>query len=100
MWMPLLLLTQSTTIVEPPRVVIDLLPKPCAKTPGQSDEVVVCAQRAVEEPYRIGPTTEAPPALPEAKIGIGKATLAAEAQKGEVGGIPTNRAMITLKFKF
>ena len=99
MWLPLLLLSQSTANPQPPRIVIDLLPKPCAKPSEQSNDIVVCGRR--EEPYRIGPMAPVPPALPDAKIGISEdATLAAEAQQGEIGGIPTNRAMITLKIKF
>ena len=99
MWLPLLLLSQTTADPPPPRVVIDLLPKACTKPSEQGEDIVVCGRR--EEPYRIGPIAPAPPAIPDAKIGIGeKATLAAEAQQGEIGGIPTNRAMITLKIKF
>ena len=99
MWLPLLLLSQAVGQPPPPRLVIDLLPKACTKPSEANGEVVVCGRR--EEPYRIGPIGPAPPAIPEAKIGLGeKATLAAEAQQGELGGIPTNRAMVSLKIKF
>ena len=99
MWLPLLLLSQSTARPQQPRILIDLLPKPCTHPSEQAGEIVVCGRR--EEPYRIGPISPTPPALPEAKIGIGEdATLSAEARQGEIGGIPTNRAMLTLKVKF
>ena len=99
MWLPLLLLGQSTAGPQQPRIVIDLLPKPCAQSSEQRGEIVVCGRR--DEPYRIGPIGPTQPALPDARIGIGDdATLSAEAQQGEVGGFTTNRAMVTLKIKF
>lgn len=101
MWLPLLLLSQSTAAApEQPRTVIDLLPESCAESPDDSDEIVVCGRRAGDSPYRIRSGPPVPPALPEAKINIGGATLAAETEQGEVGGIPSNRAMIKLRIKF
>ena len=71
-----------------------------AATPGE-DEVVVCGRRDGQSPYRIGPQAPAPPALPDARFKIKDGVEAKlSAEQGEIGGIPTNRAMVTFKFKF
>jgi hypothetical protein len=66
-----------------------------------SDEIVVCGRKR-ENPYRLretfGPTQSR---LPSAKVELTKGvSLAAETEKGEVGGVPTNRAMVRVKIKF
>ena len=74
-------------------------PERCLRQAG--DEIVVCGRRDEPSPYRIGPQPPARPTLPNAELKISdgvEAKLGAE--QGEVGGIPTNRAMITLKIKF
>ena len=80
----------------------DLLRRPqrCGKR-ASSGEVVVCGRRE-ESPYRLGPQLPSPPpALPDAQFSISEGVNAgATAEHGEIGGIPTNRAMITLKIKF
>jgi len=48
MWLPLLLLSQSTASPQQPRILIDLLPKPCTHPSEQAGEIVVCGRR--EEP--------------------------------------------------
>lgn len=65
-----------------------------------SDEVVVCGRRA--EPYRLKriPERYEDSLLPKAEIGIGGAKLAVEGEQGNVGGIPSNRAMMRLKLPF
>ena len=73
----------------------------CRAATVREDEIVVCGRRDGHSPYRIGPQAPTPPALPDARFKISddvEAKLVAE--QGEVGGIPTNRAMITLKIKF
>lgn len=76
-------------------------PERCARPPENKEEVVVCGRRDGQSPYRIGPQPSAPPALPDAEFKISDNVKAgAKAEQGEVGGIPTNRAMVTLKIKF
>lgn len=79
----------------------DLLRRPerCLKQAGE--EIVVCGRRDEQSPYRIGPQQPTPPALPNAEFKISEGVEAKlEAERGEIGGIPTNRAMFTLKIKF
>lgn len=76
-------------------------PRRCHTQSSSGDEVVVCGRREGQSPYRIGPQPPAPPTLPNAEFKISdgiEAKLSGE--QGEIGGIPTNRAMISLKIKF
>jgi hypothetical protein len=78
-----------------------ILGEKCRTGTPREDVVVVCGRRDGQNPYRIGPQPSLPPALPDAEFRISenvKAKLGAE--QGDVGGIPTNRAMITLKLRF
>ena len=73
----------------------------CRTDVAKEGEVVVCGRRDQQSPYRIGPQRPAPPALPDAQFNISEGVKAGvTAEQGEIGGIPTNRAMITLKIKF
>ena len=75
-----------------------LRPERCVRQAGE--EIVVCGRRK-ESPYRIGPRPAEPPALPDAEFKISDRVAGKlGAEQGEIGGIPTNRAMITLKIKF
>ena len=77
------------------------LPDRCRAATVREDEVVVCGRRDQQSPYRIGPQAPPPPALPNAEFKISDSAEAKlSAEQGEIGGIPTNRAMITLKIKF
>jgi hypothetical protein len=73
----------------------------CDPRRAATDEVVVCGRRDSKSLYRVGPQSELPPAIPNAEFrlldGVG---LKLHAEEGEVGGIPTNRAMVSLKIKF
>jgi hypothetical protein len=66
-----------------------------------TDEVIVCGRRDSQSLYRVGPQPELPPAIPNAEFrlldGVG---LKVHAEEGEVGGVPTNRAMVSVKIKF
>ena len=66
-----------------------------------NDEIVVCGQRASEEPYRIGPQAGTPSALPQAEFSLSNGVrVKIGGERGAVGPIPTNRAAVTLKIRF
>ena len=80
---------------------IDLtIPQPCSA--GGADEVVVCANRNGENPYRLKQVS--PPrkkGLPSAQAQIAEGvTVSGETDAADVGGFPSNRAMVRLKVKF
>lgn len=77
------------------------LPERCRAATPREDEVIVCGRSDGQSPNRIGPQSPVPPALPDAKLSISDGVEAKlNAEQGEIGGILTNRAMITLKIKF
>lgn len=103
--MLLLVFVASAQAISPaPADTIDLTVAPrCEASQSTSGEVVVCARRRDERsPYRL-------PLLPskqgagvpkaEAKLGNG-ANFAAETEQADIGGFPSNRLMLRLKFKF
>jgi hypothetical protein len=73
----------------------------CDPRRAATDEVVVCGRRDSQSLYRVGPQAEQQPAIPNAEFklleGVG---LKLHADQGDVGGVPTNRAMVSLKIKF
>lgn len=77
-------------------------PDPCAR-PAAGD-IVVCGRRADPDRYRLRPLdgrySADAAALPKAETGIlgGRAALAAEVESATIGGVPSNRAMLRLKF--
>ena len=74
-------------------------PERCLKQAGE--EIIVCGRRNEQSPYRIGPQRPAPAALPDAEFSLGDGVkLRLNAEQGELGGIPTNRAMVTLNIRF
>jgi hypothetical protein len=78
-----------------------ILPERCRAATAREDEVVVCGSRDGHSPYRIGPQAPAPRMLPEAQFKISDGVgVKLSAEQGEIGGIPTNRAMISFKIKF
>ncbi|WP_395623327.1 hypothetical protein [Sphingomonas daechungensis] len=96
-----ILLTQVASAA--PREVIDLtIPQPCVAAPADG-EVVVCANRNGESPYRLrqprGKVAETD--LPKAEVQVANGVaIAGETEQADVGGFPSNRAMIKLKIKF
>ena|SRR5436190_2002220 len=99
----LLLVFVALQSAEPQSIADNLLPRSdrCVKQSTSGDEVVVCGRRNGQSPYRIGPQAPLPPVLPDAEFSLSngvKAKLGAE--QGAVGGIPTNRAMVSLKIRF
>jgi hypothetical protein len=99
MLLPIFLSLQA---IEPPAdLASKILPDRCRAASIREDEVVVCGRRDGQSPYRIGPLSPTPPALPDAEFNISEsAKVKLSAEQGEIGGIPTNRAMISLKIKF
>ena len=76
-------------------------PRPCL--PGEPDEVVVCARDP--ETFRLRPLAVPrgadDPALPKAETQIAPGVeITAEAEQGNIGNTPTNRAMVRLELKF
>jgi hypothetical protein len=99
----MLLLTFLSLQVAEPSIssTIKILPDRCRAASTREDEVVVCGRRGDQSPYRIGPQAPSPPTLPDATFKLSDGVEAKlSADQGEVGGIPTNRAMIRLKIKF
>jgi len=77
------------------------LTETCHTGTAKDSEVVVCGRPEEQSPYRIGPQPATPPMLPNAEFRLSDSVEAKlSAEQGEIGGIPTNRAMITLKIKF
>jgi hypothetical protein len=78
-----------------------LAAQPCG-VPDAAGDVVVCGRRG-DSPYRLKALPPAPdaPALPPAQVTLpGGGTVTAHGEKGSLGPIPTNRAMVTLKLPF
>jgi hypothetical protein len=80
---------------------IDLtVPQPCEPAKG-GEEVVVCANRNGESPYRLKQPArkERGPAKAQVQVANG-VTAGAETENVDVGGFPSNRFMLRLKMKF
>jgi hypothetical protein len=94
-----LILAQVVSATPPERADLTI-PQPCrAQSAG---EVVVCANRNGESPYRLKqPAEQAREGLPKAEKEIAEGvSVAGETEAADVGGFPSNRAMIRLKIKF
>lgn len=70
--------------------------------PAQGEEVVICGRTEEQSPYRLKPLPPRfeRPLLPKAETSAlgGRATV--EAEQADVGGTPSRRAMVRLKWKF
>jgi len=67
----------------------------------RTDEVVVCATD--QSRFRLGPPPRPDrdgPALPDAKVRVGRGSVSAETEAYGVGGHPSNRIMMRLKLPF
>lgn len=83
--------------------VIDLtLPPPCGSRETNDDEVVVCGTRTGQRsPYRLPPELSETDKRVKAETRIADGvTVAGETENADVGGRPSNRAMVRLKIKF
>lgn len=97
----LLAVAQAMSASPPERVDLTV-PQPCAARQQSTDEVVVCANRNGESPYRLKQvSTVEEPGIPKAEVGIAEGvSAAANTEAVDVGGFPSNRIMLGLKIKF
>jgi len=102
--MSLLLAALLQAISASPPERVDLtIPKPCAAQRSETDEVVVCANRNGESPYRLidVPEPVEGKTLPKAEVKVADGVaVGAETEKADVGGFNSNRMMVRLKVKF
>ncbi len=85
----------------PPQKIDLTIPEPCETQASTDDDVIVCGRRSESNRYRIPPPTPYQSGLPKAEVKLGNGTsLSADTEQVDVGGWPSNRAMIRLKFKF
>jgi len=103
----LALATEAAPAIEPPAVVTPPhnylhAADPCDGRAAAADEVVVCGAKDVDERYRLRTQDnrryQDPPLRAVMKLGGGTAALGAS--RAGVGGFPSNRIMVTLKFPF
>ncbi len=96
-----LALAQAVSASPPER--IDLtLPQPCRSKQADTGEIVVCANRNGESPYRLQqPEPSAGKTVPKAEVKVAEGVNAGvETEAADVGGFVSNRAMVRLKIKF
>jgi hypothetical protein len=102
--MSLLLAAMLQAVSASPPERVDLtIPQPCQPAKETDGEVVVCANRNGESPYRLRdvPAPAEGQTLPKAEVKVADGVgVAAEAEKVDVGGFNSNRAMVRLKVKF
>ncbi len=101
--LPLLFLLMSQAISPAPPERISLtVPAPCEAERSVNDEIVVCVRRPDGvSPYRINQSAGPQPQVPKAEVQLANGVSAsAETEQADVGGFPSNRVMVRLKFKF
>ena len=98
----LLLLAVAQAASSVPTGKIDLTIDQSCETNPSDDDVIVCGRRRDDQSrYRIPPTTKNEPDLPKAAWRLGEGVgLAAETERVDIGGRPSNRVMVRLKFPF
>lgn len=91
----------ATAATAPPHVFLHPLSDGCDSR-APADEVVVCGDKQADERYRLRPSDARnyaePPVRAQVKLGNGTAGVTNE--QADIGGWPSNRVMITLKFPF
>ena len=101
--MPLFLVAFAQIVSAAPPNRIDLtIPQPCTSQKSERDEIVVCANRGDgSNPYRLTRPPAPQKQLPKAELQLANgADVGAEIESVDVGGFPSNRAMLRLKIKF
>ena len=93
--------SEPPAVVAPPHVYLHAA-DPCDGRVVAADEVVVCGAKDADERYRLRAQDNSryqdPPLRAAMKLGGGTAALGAS--RAGVGGFPSNRIMVTLKFPF
>lgn len=85
----------------PPERIDLTIAQPCRPEAASSDEVVVCANRNGESPYRLREPRLRSEELPKAELSVAEGvSVAGETEQADVGGVPSNRVMLRLKVKF
>lgn len=85
----------------PPERIDLTIPQPCSPEAVSKDEVVVCANRNGESPYRLQEQSPPEKGMPKAELSVAEGvSVAGETEQADVGGMPSSRAMIRLKVKF
>ena len=101
--MSMLFAALAQAVSAAPAQPIDLtISPPCLSKTTESDEVIVCANRADGlGPYRIrqAPSAAAKNPKAEAQLADGL-SVAAQTESADIGGFPAKRAMLRLKLKF
>ena len=83
----------------PPERIDLTIPQPC-RSEASSDEVVVCANRNGESPYRLQQSSQKE-GIPKAEVSLAEGvSVAGETEQADIGGMPSNRVMLRLKVKF
>jgi hypothetical protein len=97
----LLLAVQAVGSAPSEQVVPPTAPR-CRARASPGDEIIVCAPRPDgRSPYRINQPAAADAGLPKAQMQIARGVRAsAETERADVGGFPSNRLVVRLKFKF
>jgi hypothetical protein len=102
MFLTVVALIQSAAALPPEAISgMSISANRCDPRKASSDEVLIFGRRDSQSPYRIGPQSELPPALPNAEFklvdGVG---LKLHSEGEEIGGAQSNRAMVSLKIRF
>ncbi len=97
-----LLIAQSTFAGAPESAPAPLVIGKRDCTSAQGDEVVICGRADEQSPYRLKPLPPRfeRPLLPKAEMGVLGGRGSVEAEQADVGGVPSRRAMVRLKWKF
>ena len=94
-------IAQAVTSVPPKKIDLTIR-RSCEAQATSGDEIVVCARRNDGiGPYRINQPLPRQSDVPKAELQLADGLSAsAETENADVGGIPSNRAMVRLKIKF
>ena len=98
----LLLIAMAQAAPSAPQGRIDLtIPKTCEPQASAYDDVIVCgSRRDGSSRYRLPPPSPYQAEIPKAERHFGNGTsISAETEQVDIGGAPSNRVMIRLKFK-
>ncbi len=97
----LLAVAQAATSVSAGK--IDLTsPQPCEANPSTNDDIIVCGRRREDSNrYRIPESSTREADVPKAEWQVGDGMrVSTETERVDFRGVPSNRVMVRLKFKF